>query len=59
MAVLSSGPGLAVTIQANGGNLPKFDVDDAVLDESDRDQDDTPPEKKLKRYVEAPLGSTF
>lgn len=59
MAILPSEPGLEVTIQANGGNLPEFDVDDALLHESDRDEDDTPPEKKLKRYVEAPLGSTF
>lgn len=59
MAILPSEPGLEVTIQANGGNLPEFDVDDTLLHENDRDQDDTPPEKKLKRYVEALLGSTF
>jgi hypothetical protein len=59
MAILPSEPGLEVTIQANGGNLPEFDVDDALLHESDRDEDDTPPDKKLKRYIEAPLGSKF
>lgn len=47
MAILSSGPGLEVTIQANGGNLPEFNVDDTALHKSDCDQDDTPPEKKL------------
>ena len=50
-------PNGASTIQANGGNLPEFDVDDALLHESDRDEDDIPPEKKLKRYVTSSPGS--